>query len=107
MSRSRRNSESLEREFEAVLKWHLTWSLKLGSSVIRSKSGAVEDSAAEAYWSDVVEPQVRNALHQKGVMLFDISTFKVVVKSSRCTVRKVDYISAVHDWAPLNKALKS
>ncbi|KAF4547277.1 Hypothetical protein D9617_48g089380 [Elsinoe fawcettii] len=106
VSRSRRGTESLEREFDLELRWTLQWTLKLNSSQLYRDTVDVFNQTAEAYWYDVCEPLARGSLHRKGVARFQLDSFKVVVKNSRRGVQKVDYTRADLDWSPLERALK-
>ncbi|KAF4546961.1 Hypothetical protein D9617_85g015890 [Elsinoe fawcettii] len=107
VSRSRRNTESLEREFVEPINWTLQWSIKLNSRSLYSDGVSVVDKAASALWSEIIEPIVRDAFHHKGISRFELQTFKVTAKLSRRGVRKVDYTRASLDWSPLDDTLRS
>ncbi|KAF4547213.1 Hypothetical protein D9617_52g060340 [Elsinoe fawcettii] len=106
VTRSGRNSESLEREFDEPINWTLLWSLKLGSQTLYRDTQSVLNKTATAQWIEVREPLVRKNCNRKGVARFELNSFKVVAKNSRRGVRKVDYTRGDLDWHLLDEALR-
>ncbi|KAF4547143.1 Hypothetical protein D9617_57g029010 [Elsinoe fawcettii] len=107
VSRSRRNTESLEREFEQSLDWTLSWTLKLASQILYSDTERILERSAAEHWLEALEPLVRENFNRKGVTRFELNSFKVVAKLSRRGVQKVSYTRGDLDWRQLDQAVKS